>query len=139
MPTGSWTRTPAAVRSASRLPPRAESRPRPRRPTGTASGLRGRLAKAGYQIETLPPGVPITYGVASNVQDLSNYDVFIVPEPNVRFSDSEKGAILAFVQDGGGLFMIADHGQSDRNNDGWDSPEIFNDLGSDSLFGDGED
>ncbi|MBK9964544.1 MAG: choice-of-anchor J domain-containing protein [Holophagales bacterium] len=93
------------------------------------------LAKAGYQIETLPPGVPITYGVASNVQDLSNYDVFIVPEPNVRFSDSEKGAILAFVQDGGGLFMIADHGQSDRNNDGWDSPEIFNDLGSDSLFG----
>ena len=93
------------------------------------------LAKAGYQIETLPPGVPITYGNASNVQDLSNYDVFIVPEPNVRFSDAEKNAILAFVQDGGGLFMISDHGQSDRNNDGWDSPMIFNDLGSDSQFG----
>ena len=93
------------------------------------------LVKAGYQIETLPPGVPITYGNASNVQDLSNYDVFIIPEPNVRLSDTEKSAILAFVQDGGGLFMISDHGLSDRNNDGWDSPMIFNDLGSDTLFG----
>ncbi len=93
------------------------------------------LAKAGDQIETLPSGVPITYGNASNVQDLSNYDVFIVPEPNVRFSDAEKSAILAFVQDCGGLFMISGHGQSDRNNDGWDSPVIFNDLGSDTQFG----
>ena len=49
-------------------------------------------------------------------------------EPNIRFTAAEKTAILNFVSNGGGLFMIADHTISDRNNDGWDSPEIWNDL-----------
>ena len=31
--------------------------------------------------------------------------------------------------------MISDHGQSDRTNDGWDSPMIFSDLGPDTLSG----
>ncbi len=45
-------------------------------------------------------------------------------------------AIRAFVQNGGGLLMIADHAGADRNNDGWEPPAIFNDLmGSPSLFG----
>ncbi|MBK6447323.1 MAG: hypothetical protein IPF81_19150 [Bacteroidetes bacterium] len=35
---------------------------------------------------------------------------------------------MNYVANGGGLFMIADHTVSDRNNDGWDSPAIFNDL-----------
>jgi hypothetical protein len=35
---------------------------------------------------------------------------------------------MRFVQNGGGLFMIADHDQSDRNNDGMDSLRIWNDL-----------
>src|SRR5262249_6456363 len=37
-------------------------------------------------------------------------------------------ALMKFVQNGGGLFLISDHTQSDRNNDGWDSPAIINDL-----------
>ncbi|HSP81071.1 MAG TPA: fibronectin type III domain-containing protein, partial [Myxococcaceae bacterium] len=86
------------------------------------------LVKKGFWVESLPPGVAITYGNASNPQDLSNYKVFIIPEPNLRFTTAEKSAIQAFVSNGGGLFMIADHWTSDRNNDGWDSPEIFNDL-----------
>ena len=81
-----------------------------------------------YQVETLPYNGQITYGNGSNAQDLTNYKVFIVCEPNIVFSSSEKTAIINFVQNGGGLFMISDHDISDRNNDGWDSPHIWNDL-----------
>ncbi len=52
----------------------------------------------------------------------------MVDEPNIRFTTAEKTAILNFVSNGGGLLMIADHTMSDRNNDGWDSPAIWNDL-----------
>jgi hypothetical protein len=86
------------------------------------------LAKKGYIIETLPYNGLITYGVTTNVQDLSNYKVFVIDEPNIRFTAAEKTALLNFVSHGGGLFMIADHTVSDRNNDGWDSPAIFNDF-----------
>ncbi len=81
-----------------------------------------------YIVETLPYNGQITYGNGGNAQDLSNYDVFIVCEPNILFTASEKTAILTFVQNGGGLFMVADHNSSDRNNDGFDSPHIWNDL-----------
>ena len=85
------------------------------------------LAKLGHNVETLPSGTAITYG-GTGAQDLKNYDVFVIDEPNIRFSASEKVAILNFVNNGGGLFMISDHTVSDRNNDGWDSPAIWNDL-----------
>jgi hypothetical protein len=86
------------------------------------------LVKLGYRVETLPVSGQITYGNANNPQDLSNYKVFISVEPNIRFSLSEKQAIIKFVENGGGLFMIADHTISDRNFDGWDSPMIWNSL-----------
>jgi hypothetical protein len=86
------------------------------------------LVKLGYQVETLPYTGAITYGNSSNAQDLSNYKVFVVDEPNIKFTTAEKNAILAFVQNGGGLYMISDHIQSDRNGDGWDSPLIWLDL-----------
>src|SRR6476620_624345 len=79
------------------------------------------LAKLGHTVETLPSGTAITYG-GTGAQDLKNYDVFVVDEPNTRFTAAEKTAILNFVRNGGGLFMISDHTVSDRNNDGWDSP-----------------
>ena len=82
----------------------------------------------GYEVETLPYNGSITYGDAANVQDLSNYDVFIVCEPNIRFTAGERDALVHFVFNGGGLFMVSDHDQSDRNGDGWDSPGIWNDL-----------
>ena len=86
------------------------------------------LVKKGYSVETLPYNGQITYGNTSKAQDLSQYNVFIVCEPNIVFSSSEKTAIIHFVQNGGGLFMVSDHNKSDRNNDGWDSPHIWNDL-----------
>jgi hypothetical protein len=86
------------------------------------------LVKLGHLVETLPSSASITYGSSSNVQDLSNYNVFVVNEPNTVFTSSEKTAILQFVQNGGSLMMIANHNISDRNNDGWDSPAIWNDF-----------
>ncbi|WP_333599130.1 T9SS type A sorting domain-containing protein [Flavobacterium sp.] len=85
-------------------------------------------AKQGYTVESLPFNAQITYGVGSNAQDLSNYNVFVVDEPNMLFSASERDAIVNFVKNGGGLMMISDHTISDRNNDGYDSPDIWNDL-----------
>ena len=84
--------------------------------------------KLGNSVETLPSGTQITYGNPGNVQDLSNYDVYVVVEPNILFTAAEKTAIVNFVKNGGGLMMVADHGVSDRNNDGFDSPDIWNDL-----------
>ena len=84
--------------------------------------------KQGYTVETLPYNGQITYGVTSNLQDLSNYKVFVVDEPNISFTASEMTAIINFVSNGGGLMMIADHTISDRNNDGIDSLVIWNDL-----------
>ena len=78
---------------------------------------------------------PITYQDPSNPYDLSNYDVFIVPEPQDTFTNAERNAILDFVRDGGGLFMVSDHYSSDRNNNGWDSPRIWNEFGSEMYFG----
>lgn len=96
--------------------------------TGAISSWGIALVKAGQTVETLPSTGTITYGNAANAQDLSKYDVFVVDEPNIRFTAAEKTAILNFVSHGGGLFMISDHTVSDRNNDGWDSPDIWNDL-----------
>ena len=96
--------------------------------TGALSSWGIALVKLGNTVETLPSGKSITYGNTGNVQDLANYNVFVVDEPNIRFTAAEKTAILNFVKNGGGLFMISDHTASDRNNDGWDSPAIWNDL-----------
>lgn len=95
--------------------------------TGALSSWGVALVKLGHSVETLPPGTAITYG-GTGAQDLSKYQVFVVDEPNIKFTASEKTAILNFVKSGGGLFMISDHDKSDRNNDGFDSPAIWNDL-----------
>ena len=96
--------------------------------TGAISSWGVALQKTGdYSLKTLPPGSTITYG-GGGALDLSNFDEFVLPEPNVQLSAAEKTAIMTFVQNGGGLFLISDHNGSDRNNDGWDSPKVLNDL-----------
>ena len=85
-------------------------------------------AKKGYTVETLPYTSSITFGSPTNDQDLSNYKVFVVCEPNILFTAAEKTAILSFVYAGGSLFIISDHTISDRNGDSYDSPQIWNDL-----------
>ncbi len=95
---------------------------------GALSAWGVELVKIGCTVETLPYNGLITYGDVTNPQDLSNYKVYIVCEPNIAFTTSEKTALMLFVQNGGGLFMIADHDNSDRNGDGIDSPAIWNDF-----------
>ncbi|WP_222431578.1 hypothetical protein [Mucilaginibacter achroorhodeus] len=109
--------------------------------TGGMSAWAVELVKKGELVETLPVGTALTYGNSSNPQDLSNYDVYVVVEPNRLFSASEKTAIMNFVSNGGGLVMVADHtaattagtdangyNPSDRDGDGYDSPRVWNDL-----------
>jgi hypothetical protein len=97
--------------------------------TGAISAWGVALQKTGqYSLKTLPPNNTITYGNTSNPLDLANFDEFVLPEPNIVLSAAEKAAVMHFVQNGGGLFLISDHTNSDRNNDGWDSPAIINDL-----------
>ncbi|MEV7598776.1 putative Ig domain-containing protein [Kitasatospora sp. NPDC089797] len=96
--------------------------------TGAISSWGVALQKTGqYSLKTLPSGSTITYGTGGAL-DLANFDEFVLPEPNIRLSAAEKTAVMTFVQNGGGLFLISDHTGSDRNNDGWDSPAIINDL-----------
>jgi hypothetical protein len=107
---------------------------------GAISSWAVSLVKLGELVETLPSGSTITYGTSA-AQDLSNYDVFVVDEPNRLFTTAEKTALMNFVANGGGLFMIADHtaattagtdangyNPSDRDGDGYDSPRVWNDL-----------
>ncbi|MGI8667267.1 MAG: putative Ig domain-containing protein [Jatrophihabitans sp.] len=96
--------------------------------TGGISAWGVALQRTGrYSLKTLPSGSSITYG-GSGAQDLKNFNAFVLPEPNVVLTAAEKTAIMTFVKNGGGLFMVSDHTGSDRNNDGWDSPKILNDL-----------
>jgi hypothetical protein len=95
---------------------------------GGISALAVDMAKKGYIVESLPYNASITYSNSTNVQDLSNYKVYVVCEPNIVFTAAEKTAIMNFIKNGGGLYMISDHSVSDRNNDGWDSPKIWTDF-----------
>jgi len=96
--------------------------------TGGLSSWGVEMVKQGFVVETLPSAGTITYGNSSNAQDLSNYDVFVVCEPNNPFSTAEKTAMMNFVYNGGGLFIVADHAIADRDGDGWDALEVWNDF-----------
>ncbi|MFF5015135.1 hydrolase [Streptomyces sp. NPDC001165] len=96
--------------------------------TGALSSWGVDLQKTGgYSLKTLPSGSSLSYG-GSSTTDLSNFDTLVLPEPNTMFTTAEKTAIMNFVKNGGGLFMISDHTGADRNNDGYDAVEILNDL-----------
>ncbi|WP_340384510.1 hydrolase [Streptomyces sp. SS7] len=94
--------------------------------TGALSSWGVALQRTGdYSLKTATGA--LTYG-GSSTTDLSNFDTLVLPEPNTLFTTAEKTAIMNFVKNGGGLFMISDHTGADRNNDGEDAVEILNDL-----------
>ncbi|MCX5095157.1 immune inhibitor A [Streptomyces sp. NBC_00365] len=96
--------------------------------TGALSSWGVALQKTGdYSLKTLPSGSSLAYG-GSTATDLSNFDTLVLPEPNTLFTTAEKTAIMTFVKNGGGLFMVSDHTGADRNSDGEDAVEILNDL-----------
>ncbi len=88
------------------------------------------LHQAGYAVQTLPATGRVTYGDATNAQDLSNYAVYIIDEPYVKFTAAEKQAILSYVQNGGGLFVVGNHIGASRysGTGGTDAYTVFNDM-----------
>ena len=97
---------------------------------GAYSDFANALRNAGFEVDSLGNGT----GTITSA-DLEGYNVLVIPEPQDSFSSSEINAITDFVHNGGGLVYIADHNNSDRNNNGWDSWHIWNDnLNSDSRF-----
>lgn len=98
--------------------------------TGGLSAWGVALQQTGnYTLSTIPESGSIT------TSELSDADVLVLPEPNNLLSDSEKSAVLSFVEGSGGLFMIGDHDNSDRDGDGVDSVDVLNDLMAGDPFG----
>jgi hypothetical protein len=78
------------------------------------------LASQGYYVKELRKNTPIT------LEDLSAYNVFIIPEANIPLKASEQSALLTYVENGGSIFFISDHYNADRNKNRWDASEVFN-------------
>ena len=102
--------------------------------TGAYSSFGVALYKDGDTLETLPPGGQLTYG-SGGAQDLSHFQVLVLPEPNDTLSASEIQAIDAFVRAGGGLLAISDHGNADRNHSGADAVQILDQLFASDSWG----
>ena len=114
----------------------SEPNPSPANPTSETSWNGGisawgfDLYKAGYTVQSLAPAGRVTFGDATNAQDLSNYSIYIIPEPYLKFTAAEKQAILSYVQNGGGLFLVGNHSGAVRysGTGGTDAYTVFNDL-----------
>ena len=59
---------------------------------------------------------------------LKGYDAIILAEPNNPYSKAECDLIVDFVKNGGGLFIVGDHGNADRDGDGWDAVRALNEF-----------
>jgi DNA/RNA endonuclease YhcR with UshA esterase domain len=87
---------------------------------GGFSDFANAIANQGYDVKELRKTTPITY------DDLKDYNVFVLGEANIPFKASEQAAMLQYVQDGGSIFFVGDHYNSDRNLNRWDSGEVYN-------------
>ncbi len=61
-----------------------------------------------------------------SAEELARASVLVLPEPNSLYTPQEESAIVQFVNDGGSLYAISDHNNSDRNGDGVDSVGVLN-------------
>ncbi|WP_416151817.1 Ig domain protein group 2 domain protein [Salipaludibacillus sp. HK11] len=87
---------------------------------GAFSDFAEAVADEGYYVKELRMEGRFTLG------DLTNYDVFVIPEANIPFSIHEQQAMEDYVGQGGSIFFVADHYNADRNKNRWDSSEAFN-------------
>lgn len=78
------------------------------------------LANDGFYVKELRKPAPFTY------DDLKDYDVFVIAEPNNPFKASEQAAMVRYVEEGGSIFFIGDHYNADRNKNRWDGSESMN-------------
>jgi len=77
------------------------------------------LAGQGYALEEIR-AYPLSLGT------LRQYDAVVLAEPNIPLTTAEETALTDYVGAGGGLLLVADHYQSDRNLNTWDGLEVLN-------------
>lgn len=77
------------------------------------------LAGQGYTVEEIR-AYPLTTGT------LTSYSAVVIPEPNIPLTTAEQQALEGYVAGGGGLLLVGDHYQADRNYNTWDATEVFN-------------
>lgn len=85
---------------------------------GAYSDFADLLRIHGYQVEGTKQPL--------NSSLLEQYNILVIPEPNIIFAASEQQAIIKFIANGGGVFFIGNHLKSDRNRNGIDSVGIYN-------------
>ncbi|MFZ2956086.1 MAG: hypothetical protein WA705_04245 [Candidatus Ozemobacteraceae bacterium] len=91
--------------------------------TGAYSDMCDMLKAQGFTLESLKAVDPKG---RMNSELLANYRGLILAEPNNSYAPEEQTAIVAWVQNGGGAFLIGDHGGADRDNDGVDAVKALN-------------
>lgn len=87
---------------------------------GAFSDFAEALGSKGYYVKELRQQTPI------KLNDLQEYDIFVLPEANVPYKASEQQAIADYVSNGGAVFYVGDHYNADRNKNRIDSGEAFN-------------
>lgn len=87
---------------------------------GGFSDFGNALANDGYYVKELRKTTPFTY------DDLKEYNVFVIAEPQIPFKTSEQAALKQYVESGGSIFFIGDHYNADRNKNRWDGSEVIN-------------
>ncbi|MBF0543535.1 MAG: hypothetical protein HQM08_03835 [Candidatus Riflebacteria bacterium] len=91
--------------------------------TGAYSDMADMLKSQGFAIDSLSDVAPSKH---ISVELLAGYKALILAEPNNPYAQDEQNAIVSFVKNGGGAFLISDHGGADRDNDGWDAVKALN-------------
>lgn len=66
---------------------------------GALSDFADALVDEGYTVEEFRSVEPLT------LNDLLNYDVFVIPEAQIPFTASEQAAISSYAELGGGVFL----------------------------------
>lgn len=93
--------------------------------TGAYSDMADMLGNNGFKLTNLSD-VSLSKKFTKNV--LSQYDAIILAEPNDPYSEEECKLFKEYVKNGGGIFIIGDHGNADRNKNGWDAVRAFNEF-----------
>lgn len=97
---------------------------------GAFSDFADGLREANFQVDALERTLPMSAQAYAEptvtLNKLKPYDVFIIGEANIPFKASEQAAMLQYVKEGGSIFFISDHYNSDRNLNRWDSSEVMN-------------
>lgn len=100
---------------------------------GALSSFGFELHKQGHRVENLVPWEGrLSHGDGKNPQDLELYDVVVLVEPSRKIRAEEKSALIRFVQEGGGLLVVANHVAADRDGNGYSAPLAFNELFDDN-------